>query len=461
MKAKVKRGNGFLGALKYTHAKNKDAEKVGGNMTGGTVAELNREFGITRALRPDCINPVWHCSLALPKGERLSAEQWHDLTRDFLIEMGLDPSNFLYTAVRHNDTNFDHVHIVASRIGLDGQLWHGQRDVFTAIEATQKLEQKYGLTLTPGLDAKPERASLNHNELNAAIRSGIKAPRTACQEAIDAVLNDGGAMPAPEFIQRLEAFGVRAVPSVASTGTMNGFSFETEGVSFTGSKLGESYKWAKLQTRGVEYVKDRDFESLADTKRRAAGVEPNGAAVEQPRDVAGGDAVAVEQPERVSGQDPGAPGAASVSTATPEKRKVRPTEPAKTGQQRPSGGDSSKGMGSETIDIREIKRRLKSAPRSLLDRVKDSLVAFWEILKTRAMGETVEPAEAHGTYAGTITDVDSMHAFQETAAGHYTAHRLDRLDVAPEVNAHTAIEYDGQGWGTVSDGESIERPRMR
>ena len=271
MKAKISRGGGFRGALNYVHGKG-EAEKVGGNMSGQTPQELTREFGITKKLRPDCKNPVWHCSLALPEGDRLSAQKWDELSADFMREMGMDPANFLYSVARHSDTDHDHIHIVASRIGLDGTLWHGQKDVFKAIEATQKLEQRHHLTLTPGLDldVKKERKSLKHGELNMAIRTETKPPRMVCQEAIDAVLQPEGVMSAPEFIKRLEALGVRAVPSVASTGTMNGFSFEAEGVSFTGSKLGEGYKWAKLQLKGVEYVKDRDFEELADTRRRAA-----------------------------------------------------------------------------------------------------------------------------------------------------------------------------------------------
>lgn len=270
MKAKINRGGGFRGVVSYVHEKG-DAEIVGGNMSGQTIQELTREFSITKKLRPDCKNPVWHCSLALPKGDRLSSEKWGELAMDFMREMDIDPANFLYSVARHSDTDHDHIHIVASRIGLDGQLWHGQKDVFKAIVATQKLEHRHHLTLTPGLDldVKKERKSLTHGELNMAIRTEMKPPRMVCQEAIDAVLQDAGVMSAPQFIEHLEALGVRAVPSVASTGTMNGFSFEVEGISFTGSKLGDSYKWAQLQKRGVEYEQARDFAALADAKRRA------------------------------------------------------------------------------------------------------------------------------------------------------------------------------------------------
>jgi hypothetical protein len=271
MKAKINRGGGFRGALNYVFGK-AEVEKVRGNMSGQTVVELTREFAVTKKLRPDCKNPVWHCSLALPEGDRLSAQKWDELSVDFMCEMGLDPANHLYEVVRHSDTKHDHIHIVASRIGLDGALWHGQNDVYRAIEATQKLEQRHRLTLTAGFDpeVKKDRKTLTAQEINMGVREETKPPRMVCQEAVDAVLQTEGVMSAPLFIECLAAFDVRAVPSVANTGTMNGFSFETAGVAFTGSKLGASYKWAELQKRGVEYVKTRDFEKLADAKRAAA-----------------------------------------------------------------------------------------------------------------------------------------------------------------------------------------------
>lgn len=341
MKAKISRGGGFRGALAYVHDK-VGSERVGGNMSGQTVSELTREFGITKKLRPDCKNPVWHCSLALPKGERVSPEKWGAMALDFMREMGMDPSIYMYDVQRHSDTEYDHIHIVASRIGLNGQLWHGQNDVFKAVDATQRLEKMHGLTLTPGFDPehKKERKSLTAAEINMGVRMEAKPPRQVCQEAIDAVLRYGGVISAPEFIRRLESFGVRAVPSVASTGTMNGFSFETEGIPFTGSKLGESYKWKQLQTRGIEYVKDRDFEELANARRLAGEriADTGGARPEQPEARPG------DQPGQELGAVAGAggrPGEPGIVESGPADQVARPGADSTTGvrQDRPGAAD--------------------------------------------------------------------------------------------------------------------------
>jgi hypothetical protein len=267
MKANITRGGGFRGALHYafdvgsgaTHKKN--AELAGGNMVGNNPAALSREFAVVRKLRPDIKKPVWHCSLALPKEERLPAEKWDEIARDFMVSMGFEVDKTLYLAVRHNDTEHDHIHIIASRIALDGSVWLGQWEARRAIEATQELEKKHGLTVTPGLgDARADRKRPIRNETKSAARTGLEPPRERLQRLIDdAVKGRPGAW---EFAQRLEAVGVNARVNLASTGRLNGFSFEIGGIHFKGQDLGEAYKWNGLQKRGVTYDKERDRDGL-------------------------------------------------------------------------------------------------------------------------------------------------------------------------------------------------------
>lgn len=295
MKAKVSRGGGFRGALNYvfdlgkeaTHTKN--AERVGGNMAGSDPRELSREFSAVRQLRPDIGKPVWHCSLSLPPGERLSAEKWEAVAADFMQRMGFDQTNTPWVAVRHQDTDKDHIHIVASRVGLDGKVWLGQWEARRAIEATQELEHTHGLTLTPGLgDARAERRKLTDKEINMAVRTGEEPPRQRLQRLLDEAVKDKPT--APELAERLQAAGVSVRANLASTGRMNGFSFEVAGVPFKGSDLGKGYTWAGLQKAGVTYDEATDraglgrFKSaIADSAERqnvAAGREPDARGLE-------------------------------------------------------------------------------------------------------------------------------------------------------------------------------------
>lgn len=272
MKAKVERGAGFRGALDYALGKQggNACEIIGGTMNGQTPRDLSTEFGLSRAARPGVAKPVWHTILSLPPGEHLDSDKWAEVADDFMRGMGLDAHQ--YVVIRHHDTVLDHIHIVASRIALDGGLYHGAFDAKRAIQLTQELEDRHGLTRTKGLEDGPSpKAQPTKPEIEAATRTGEAPPRLVLQEIVDAALSEPGSV--FDFMDRIEAAGAVARPNVAKTGKMNGFSFEYGGIPFKGSDLGKAYTWKGLQERGIEYEQDRDGEAL----RERAGAALAGA----------------------------------------------------------------------------------------------------------------------------------------------------------------------------------------
>ena len=266
MKVKVVRGAGFRGALDYVFdtrsvTGTKQPLLLAGNMAGQRPRELAAEFSATRRLRPDIGRPVWHASLSLPRGEKLSPDRWSKIADDFVRRMRFVQST-PWVAVRHHDTDHEHIHIIASRISLDGQLWTGEYEARRAIEISQQLEQDHNLKLTPGLwDARAQKKKLSGNEIQRAIRTGELPPRLHLQRLIEAAAK--GMPTALQFAERLAVAGVTVRAAMANTGKLNGFSFELSGVSFKGSDLGKSFSWAGLQRLGVQYEQGRDREQLA------------------------------------------------------------------------------------------------------------------------------------------------------------------------------------------------------
>ena len=82
-------------------------------------AELAAEFGAIRDLRPGLTKAVLHVSLSAAPGEQLSDDQWRAIGQRYRAGMDLDHNQYVLT--RHTDTAHDHIHIVANRIGYDGQ----------------------------------------------------------------------------------------------------------------------------------------------------------------------------------------------------------------------------------------------------------------------------------------------------------------------------------------------------
>lgn len=295
MKAKITRGKGFAGAARYLL--NKDhAEVVGGTMAGQDAESLSAEFAETRQQRPDIERPVWHHSLSLPQGEWLSDEQWHRVASDYMERMaqdeGIDPQAMQWQAVRHEDTDHDHIHILASRITRDGDLAYGQNEAKRAINITQDLERDHDLTRTPGLDAG--RGQRQGAEVERAARTGEAGGRQKLQGVIDTALADRPSTEA--FCERLEAAGVSVRFNQQRTGRVAGVSFEMDGQAFKASQLGKAYGWGQLQKRGLDYEQERDGAAIgrrADGSAAGRGEDRGGASArphhpDRPTDRAGG-----------------------------------------------------------------------------------------------------------------------------------------------------------------------------
>lgn len=227
--------------------------------------DLSSEFAISRKLRPDVSRPVWHTSLSLPPGERLSDSEWSTVVDDFMSRMGF--SDHQYVAVRHSDTGKDHVHIVASRIGLDGSLYHGKYEALSAIQLTQELELKYGLTVTKGLlDGPAPVATPSKNEMEMSIRTGDAPPRVVLQQLVDAALSQPCSI--FDFIERLETAGVGVRANVASTGKMNGFrssmpGFPSRRAIWGNPTVGNHYRSGVLSMTKLEMVRRLSQEQTA------------------------------------------------------------------------------------------------------------------------------------------------------------------------------------------------------
>ena len=235
------------------------------------VSDLTDEFKTVSSFRQDIKKPVFHAFLSLPKNEHLTDEQWQEIAKDYLKEMNIDIEKHQYICVRHNDTDKEHIHIVANRIGLDGSVWHGQHSAFNTIAACERLEVKHGLTITDGLKGqKSEVSAPTKNEIEMALRTGEKPARLVLQASLQAAMT--GKPDLETFVERLQAVGIEPSFNVASTGIVAGCSFSVGDVAFKGSQLGKKYSWNTIKNK-VIYDKNRDDELVRRLAARKADDE--------------------------------------------------------------------------------------------------------------------------------------------------------------------------------------------
>ncbi|EMR8987671.1 TPA_asm: relaxase/mobilization nuclease domain-containing protein [Salmonella enterica subsp. enterica serovar Newport] len=270
---KIKRGKQFAGVVLYS-LKSGSHHKItpyviGGNMTGSTAAELISEFEGPRLLRPDVAKPVWHNSLRLPKGETLSARQWTAFADDYMTRMGFTGTH-LRCYILHDDSDGQHIHIIANRINLaGGKLYLGKNENLISTRIISELERVHGLTETTPASGghRRDKRKPSRNELMMAQRTAAPCTKTVLQTLIDNALANHPDM--LNFIRLLEQAGVSCRPNISSTGKMNGFSFQYQGTAFKASQLGKKYSWSSLQA-----MIDFTPEHLALLKKRQKPTEP-------------------------------------------------------------------------------------------------------------------------------------------------------------------------------------------
>lgn len=222
------------------------------------VSDLTDEFKAVSSFRQDIKKPVFHAFLSLPKNEHLTDQQWEEIAKDYLKEMNIDIEKHQYICVRHNDTDKEHIHIVANRIGLDGSVWHGQHSAFNTIAACERLEVKHGLTITQGLKGqKSDVSAPTKAEIEMALRTGEKPARLVLQASLQAAMT--GKPDLETFVERLQAVGIEPRFNVASTGNVAGCSFCVGDMAFKGSQLGKKFSWNTIKSK-VKYDKNRDDE---------------------------------------------------------------------------------------------------------------------------------------------------------------------------------------------------------
>ena len=278
MKSNVKRGGGFAGLLRYALDRGPKCEIVGGNMEGRNPGQLAREFGASRRQRREVKRPVLHATLSLPPGEHLSPEAWNEVAHAFMRKIGLPPENHQFVVVRHDDTHCEHVHLITSRIGLDGRLWHGVNEALVATNATQELELEFGLTITKGPNLETERPGagvraglkMNQSERELWAQRGVEPPKARIAKAVELAIRRSDGTP-DSLRALLGKSGIEARISVGG-GRVTGISYGLR-TRWVGGEEETNYKGVHVGARCEAKAIERRLAERREQLARAASVQ--------------------------------------------------------------------------------------------------------------------------------------------------------------------------------------------
>lgn len=154
MIGKITIGKSFGGCIQYClndKIQEQSQEQIMKNRTEvllfnkcyGNQKELVQQFNEVRQLNPKLSKPVLHITLSLAPGENLEKNKLIDVAEECAKDLGF--SNNQFFAVLHRDTDHQHLHMVANRIGFDKRTVSDSNNYKKVAAFCRKMEQKYGL----------------------------------------------------------------------------------------------------------------------------------------------------------------------------------------------------------------------------------------------------------------------------------------------------------------------------
>ncbi|MBD2604126.1 relaxase/mobilization nuclease domain-containing protein [Scytonema hofmannii FACHB-248] len=273
----------FLDTLNYV-LKKEDAVLVSTNMAGKTVADFNQQFLDTKYANKKTSRQCAHLIISIAHRENyhehLDNSQYSYVAEEYLKEMGYLPNKgensvaSQFVAVRHQDRNHEHLHIITSRIKLDGTTVSDSYDYFKAQEITRRLSAELGLEITPTSNDAIARklqseygitvlTSPNRSKSIREVNSKHSTPgakeiiRGAIAQAIQ------GQPTASEYVQRLEENNIRVLPKFQGKELL-GFTYVQENVLIAGYQVSKNYSLPKLKSEfGLSYKRERDYTKLS------------------------------------------------------------------------------------------------------------------------------------------------------------------------------------------------------
>ena len=216
---------------------------VSNHIYGTTPKEIYGEMKMVSDYNTRCRNKFLRIEIGIaPKDEkRLSLESVRNLASNFARQIGL--KNHQWVAVTHKDTDNMHIHIIANRISLYGEVYDTTFVSNRAARVAEELSRKYGMTI-----AKEVKTDRKHQKekSNPTREQTKKEMRQICYALLDKYRGTditGHSM----FLYKLNKKGITIERMKNKQGKVYGLKFSYAGQSFKASEIGREFGYRSLQ----------------------------------------------------------------------------------------------------------------------------------------------------------------------------------------------------------------------
>ena len=212
------------------------------NLCSETPKEIHEEMKLINDYDSRCKNKFLRIEIGIaPKDEpQMTFKTLNRLALLFAKQMGLDDHQWV--AVTHKDTDNLHIHIIANRISLGGQVYDTTFVSNRAARVAEELSHKYGLTIANEVhSARPHRKV----QADPARERTKQQIRSICYALLDKHRGKGLSGHSM-FLYELYRSGVTIERMKNKQGKVYGLKFTYGGHSFKASEIGREFGYRTL-----------------------------------------------------------------------------------------------------------------------------------------------------------------------------------------------------------------------
>ena len=213
------------------------------NLCSRDPKAIYEEMKVVSDYNSRCRNKFLRIEIGIaPQDEkRLPVSELMGIAHLFAKQMGLD--NHQWVAVTHKDTDNRHIHIIANRISLYGEVYDTTFVSNKAAKVAEEISREKNLTI-----AKEVKAERKHQKAkaNPTREQTKKEMQQICYALLDKY-KGGGISGHSMFLYELSKNGIIIERMKNKQGNVYGLKFSYAGQSFKASEIGREFGYRSLQ----------------------------------------------------------------------------------------------------------------------------------------------------------------------------------------------------------------------
>ena len=235
------------------------------NLCSREPKTIYEEMKVVSDYNSRCRNKFLRIEIGIaPQDEkRLPVSELMGIAHLFAKRMGLD--NHQWVAVTHKDTDNRHIHIIANRISLYGEVYDTTFVSNRAARVAEEISREKNLTI-----AKEVKAERKHQKAKASPtrEQTKKEMQQICYTLLDKY-KGGGISGHSMFLYELNKNGIIIEHMKNKQGNVYGLKFSYYGQTFKASEIGREFGYRSLQ-KNFEPTNNEELKKLHQTVQKSA-----------------------------------------------------------------------------------------------------------------------------------------------------------------------------------------------